>query len=137
MTILFEKARLEPAKPLGGGGGGNVLNIALMNTRNGREIVGLNWTYTELSEMNTWNLYLINQAMANAPIVKLLPDAELTGVMEGNWNPAPPPEEEPHATAFYAGLISNCAMGDRGLITSIFLNCIATCSLNLVRSGRR
>ncbi|MDR0584698.1 MAG: hypothetical protein LBG57_10180 [Treponema sp.] len=83
----------------------NDLNVTLFNTRSGQEIVTLNWAYGAVEEMGAWNLYIIYQAMANAPIVKLLPDAELTGAREGNWNPAPsPPGEGPHTMAFYLGL---------------------------------
>ena len=81
----------------------NDLNVTLFNTRSGQEIVRLNWTYGAVEEMGAWNLYIIYQAMANAPIVKLLPDAELTGVREGNWNPGSA-GEGPHTMALYAGL---------------------------------
>ncbi|MDR1411762.1 MAG: hypothetical protein LBI91_06130, partial [Spirochaetaceae bacterium] len=41
------------------------------DTKTEREIITLSWDYKQLSEMDMWNLYLITQAMANAPITKI------------------------------------------------------------------
>jgi hypothetical protein len=85
----------------------NELLLTLFNTRTEREIVTLSWGYNDVTDMYAWNLYMIYQAMANAPIVKILPDATLTGVGEGNWWKnfgAGEKEKEPHKPAVYAGL---------------------------------
>jgi hypothetical protein len=63
--------------PLAGTGRYNVLTLTLTDSRNGREIVSLGQPYQELTEMNDWNLYLITQAMANTPVIKIPQDAEL------------------------------------------------------------
>jgi hypothetical protein len=76
------------------------LTVTLFDTKTNRQIVSLGYAYVALSDMNIWNLYIIFQAMANAPIVKLRPDAELEGILEGL---AAKPKE-PHKAAFYAGL---------------------------------
>ena len=88
----------------------NNLEMTLFNTRTGQEMVAISWGYTALSDMTDWNLYLIYQAMANAPMVKLLPDAEMTGALAGNRQSGEPPavaatgEKEPHTMSFYTGL---------------------------------
>jgi hypothetical protein len=78
----------------------NELTVALFETRTGREIVTLSWSYTELSEMDTWNLYLITQLMANAPVNKILSGAELIGEAEGPWETNRAGDKEPHQAAF-------------------------------------
>jgi hypothetical protein len=50
---------------------GNTITLTLFDTKTRRELIALSWDYQELSEMNMWNLYLITQAMANAPIIKM------------------------------------------------------------------
>jgi hypothetical protein len=47
-----------------------LVNLTLYETATDREIITLGKDYTSLDEMNEWNLYLIYQAMANAPISK-------------------------------------------------------------------
>jgi hypothetical protein len=80
----------------------NELTVTLFDTETNHQIVSLSYGYAALSDMNIWNLYIIFQAMANAPIVKLRPNAELEGVLEGVA--AKPNEMEPYKAAFYAGL---------------------------------
>jgi hypothetical protein len=79
----------------------NELMVALFETRTGREIITLGWNYAELSEMDTWNLYLITQTMSNAPIKKILSGVELIGEAEGPWETNGAGEkEQPHQAAF-------------------------------------
>ncbi|MDR1636486.1 MAG: hypothetical protein LBR93_04030 [Treponema sp.] len=92
------------------------LDLTLFNTRTGQTIITLNWAYTELSEMSAWNLWLIYQAMANAPVVKVLNNAELTGVPAGNWPRDRAAgdaggEKEPHKISWYAGLRAGGVVG--------------------------
>ncbi|MDR0399435.1 MAG: PorT family protein [Treponema sp.] len=61
----------------------NILSLALYNTDTGREVVSLSWGYETLDEMADWNLYLIYQAMANAPMIKMPNNAMLQGLFEG------------------------------------------------------
>jgi hypothetical protein len=49
----------------------NVLNIALLDNKDGHEILQFSWAFGELEEMYEWNLHLIYQAMANVPLTKL------------------------------------------------------------------
>jgi hypothetical protein len=49
----------------------NVLNISLLDNKDGREILQFSWAFGELDEMYEWNLHLIYQAMANVPLTKL------------------------------------------------------------------
>jgi hypothetical protein len=96
----------------------NTLELTLFSTRTGQELVAMSWGYTALSDLTDWNLYLIYQAMANAPMVKLLPDAEMTGALAGGKSGAAPAtpaapatapalatgEKEPYAMSLYTGL---------------------------------
>ncbi|MDR0400380.1 MAG: hypothetical protein LBH51_05495 [Treponema sp.] len=62
----------------------NELRLVLYNTRRPETpIIAFSRTYADLTEMYTWNLWMIYQAMANAPILKLMPDATLRGVAVG------------------------------------------------------
>jgi hypothetical protein len=54
-----------PAPPV------NTVSLSLFDTKTKREVITLSWDYRQLSEMDMWNLYLITQAMSNAPIVKM------------------------------------------------------------------
>jgi hypothetical protein len=49
----------------------NVLNISLLDNKDGREILQFSWAFDSLEEMYEWNLHLIYQAMANVPLTKL------------------------------------------------------------------
>jgi hypothetical protein len=49
----------------------NVLNISLVDNRDGREILQFSWAFETLEDMYEWNLHLIYQAMANVPLTKL------------------------------------------------------------------
>jgi hypothetical protein len=55
----------DPQSPL------NTITLTLFDTKTERELISLSWDYRQLSEMDMWNLYLITQAMANAPITKI------------------------------------------------------------------
>jgi hypothetical protein len=50
----------------------NYLKLSLYESRNREEIITLSWDYNNLEDMDIWNLYLIFQTMANAPISKSL-----------------------------------------------------------------
>jgi hypothetical protein len=64
----------------------NYVNLSLHDSRTEKEIVNLSWDYNTLNDMDIWNLYLVFQTMANAPIAKsvVVPEGE-----------APPPAELP------------------------------------------
>jgi hypothetical protein len=49
----------------------NVLNVSLLDNKDGREILQFSWAFNSLEEMYEWNLHLIYQAMANVPLTKL------------------------------------------------------------------
>jgi hypothetical protein len=57
-------------------------SIVLFDTKSGREVVSVGRDYQEVFEMEDWNLFLITQAMANLPIVRIPPGAELLAVPE-------------------------------------------------------
>jgi hypothetical protein len=76
-----EPAREENADPPG-----SSISLTLFDTKSEREIITLSWDYKQLSEMDMWNLYLITQAMANAPITKL-PAGAIAGSAAGGQNP--------------------------------------------------
>jgi hypothetical protein len=65
---------------------GNYVNLSLHDSRTEKEIITLSWDYNTLDDMDIWNLYLVFQTMANAPIAKsvVVPEEE-----------APPPAEPP------------------------------------------
>ena len=65
------------------GGSASSFNITLFDTKSGREVVSVGRDYREVAEMEDWNLFLITQAMANLPIVRIPPGAELLAVPEG------------------------------------------------------
>jgi hypothetical protein len=58
-------------------GDSNLVTLILSETKTGREIISLSQNYQEVEDMNAWNLYLITQAMANTPTIKMPPDGEL------------------------------------------------------------
>jgi hypothetical protein len=64
---------------------GSSVSLTLFDTKTQREIITLSWDYKRLSEMDMWNLYLITQAMANAPITKI-PAGALTASGAGKQN---------------------------------------------------
>jgi hypothetical protein len=70
-------AREENADPPG-----SSISLTLFDTKSEREIITLSWDYKQLSEMDMWNLYLITQAMANAPITKI-PAGAAAGLAAG------------------------------------------------------
>jgi hypothetical protein len=49
----------------------NILNISLVDNRDGHEVLQFSWAFETLEEMYEWNLHLIYQAMANVPLTKL------------------------------------------------------------------
>jgi hypothetical protein len=49
----------------------NSINLTLFDSKTSREIISLSWDYQQVSDMDMWNLYLITQAMSNAPIAKI------------------------------------------------------------------
>jgi hypothetical protein len=53
-----------------------MVNLTLFDTAANREIITLGKDYGTLDDMNDWNLYLIYQAMANAPIAKSIAGRE-------------------------------------------------------------
>jgi hypothetical protein len=55
----------------------NTISLTLFDTKTERELITLSWDYRQLSEMDMWNLYLITQAMSNAPIAKMPAGAAL------------------------------------------------------------
>jgi hypothetical protein len=59
-----------------GDGPANYVNLALYDSRTDNEIITLSWDYNTLDDMDIWNLYLVFQTMANAPIAKsvVVPD---------------------------------------------------------------
>jgi hypothetical protein len=48
----------------------NYVILALYDSRTEKEIITLSWDYNTLEDMDIWNLYLVFQTMANAPIAK-------------------------------------------------------------------
>jgi hypothetical protein len=60
----------SPAAPETPGQTINSITLTLFDTKTNREIITLSWDYQQLSDMDMWNLYLISQAMSNAPISK-------------------------------------------------------------------
>jgi hypothetical protein len=76
------------------------IRMALFETKSGREIISQTWEYRDFTEMDQWNLYAITQMMANTPVIKITPDAEMFGVLEGGRAP----DGGPHRMAFYLGL---------------------------------
>jgi hypothetical protein len=49
----------------------NILNISLIDNKDGREILHFSWAFDTLEAMYEWNLHLIYQAMANVPFTKI------------------------------------------------------------------
>jgi hypothetical protein len=66
-----------PAEGETPGSPGNTITLALSDTKTDRELISLSWDYKQLSDMDMWNLYLITQAMSNAPITKIPAGAAL------------------------------------------------------------
>ncbi|MDR2052182.1 MAG: hypothetical protein LBP80_02110 [Treponema sp.] len=64
----------------------NTVTLTLFDSGTNREMIALSWDYKEVSDMNMWNLYLITQAMSNAPITK---------IPAGSLPAAPPPAAPP------------------------------------------
>jgi hypothetical protein len=79
----------------------NSIKMVLFETKSEREIISQTWGYRGFTEMNQWNLNAITQMMANTPVIKIRPDAEMLGVLEGNREPD---QREPHRMALYLGL---------------------------------
>jgi hypothetical protein len=67
----------------------NYLNLGLYDSRTEKEIITLSWDYNNLEDMNIWNLYLVFQTMANAPIAK--------SVVVPAGEEVPSPAEDPPA----------------------------------------
>jgi hypothetical protein len=77
----FESAAGGTEAPAEGENPGSMVNaitLTLFDTKTDRELITLSWDYNRLSDMDMWNLYLITQAMANAPITKIPARAALT-----------------------------------------------------------
>jgi hypothetical protein len=81
----------------------NTISLGLFSTKTQREVITLSWDYEQISDMNMWNLYLINQAMANAPILKIPADA-LPAEEEPGVKPEPEPKSNPLNKLFWVGL---------------------------------
>jgi hypothetical protein len=64
------------------------ISLTLLDSKTEREIITLSWDYRQLSEMDMWNLYLITQAMANAPIKKI-PAGAAASSGENGRDPGP------------------------------------------------
>jgi hypothetical protein len=75
----------------------NTLSLDLVDTKTGRELIALSWDYQQLSEMDMWNLYLITQAMSNAPIIKMPAGAALSAHETRSIN-------DPQSKLFWFGL---------------------------------
>jgi hypothetical protein len=62
----------------------NYVNLGLYDSRTENEIITLSWDYDKLEDMDIWNLYLVFQTMANAPIAKsvVVPGGELPSPAE-------------------------------------------------------
>jgi hypothetical protein len=106
LVISREEPDPEPEPEYGGTGPSNFVTLSLSETGSGREIVSLSFEYQEVSEMDVWNLYMITQAMANAPIIRLPPGAELYAAPEGG-----PPRKADFKRAFYLGLRAGGVFG--------------------------
>jgi hypothetical protein len=118
MTLNVNRYEADPEY---GEEASNELVLTLFNSRTEREIIALSWGYITLDDMNVWNPYLVFQAMANTPIVKILSDAQLGGVPEGIWNfgmATGREEQGPYRPAFYAGLRLGGSMGMYTMQTS-------------------
>jgi hypothetical protein len=48
-----------------------ILNLALLDNEENNEIVAFGFPFSELDEMNEFNLYLLYEAMANVPLTKI------------------------------------------------------------------
>jgi hypothetical protein len=66
--ILYDDGTEEPAPP---DEDQFILSIALLDNENNTEIVAFAFPFTELEEMNQFNLFLLYEAMANVPLTKL------------------------------------------------------------------
>jgi hypothetical protein len=62
-----------------------ILNISLLNNVENNEIVAFGFPFTELEEMNEFNLYLLYEAMANVPLTKFSGDYELPEPEPDHW----------------------------------------------------
>ncbi|MDR2177331.1 MAG: hypothetical protein LBP20_04725 [Treponema sp.] len=92
-NVVLSVSRTEPDPDYDGPL--NAISLTLFDTRSGRELVNLSWDYDQVSDMDMWNLYLITQAMSNAPIIKMPPGVEMTAA----------PEEKPaFRPRFYLGM---------------------------------
>jgi hypothetical protein len=78
----------------------NMVYFTLFDTKSGQEIVSVGRDYQQFSDMDEWNLYLISQATANLPIIRLPVGAELVAVREGEGSE----EKPPYKPGFYLGL---------------------------------
>jgi hypothetical protein len=102
-NITMEISRYEDDPP-------NGIGLILYETGSGREVITQSYGYQDPADMNMWNLYAITQMMANTPVIKIMPDAEMLGVMPKNEEPKEEPEEgpdrrwPPRLPVFYLGL---------------------------------
>jgi hypothetical protein len=87
----------------------NLLTVSLLASSDGRELLQFSWGYTDLEEMNEWNLHLIYQAMANVPLTKLtsVPD---TNHWRNKWIYVRASFDYP--ITFYADADPNAIYGD-------------------------
>jgi hypothetical protein len=51
-----------------------ILSLTLLNNEENNEVVSFGFLFTELEEMNDFNLYLLYEAMANVPLTKFFGD---------------------------------------------------------------
>jgi hypothetical protein len=75
-NVVLSVSQQEPWEDTQAEGGnseppGNTVTLTLLDTKTKRELITLSWDYQQVSDMDMWNLYLITQAMANAPIAKI------------------------------------------------------------------
>jgi hypothetical protein len=95
-NVSLSVSRQEPPEDTQAGEGnseppGNTITLTLFDTKTKRELIALSWDYQQLSDMNMWNLYLITQAMANAPIVKMPADTIQAGTVQAGAQTAESP----------------------------------------------
>jgi hypothetical protein len=80
--VLYDDGSLEQAPP---DEKQSVLYITLLNNEENAEVVTFGYPFTELEEMNEFNLYLLYEAMANVPLTKFSGDYEPPELEPDHW----------------------------------------------------